>query len=65
MRRVTIVLINPQTPQAARALVEPAQGRIPNVESIAASEVPFLHEEQRGLRRSPKPAFVLVFEILG
>jgi hypothetical protein len=28
MRRVTMVLVNPQTPQAARALVEPAQGRI-------------------------------------
>jgi hypothetical protein len=44
-RRVTMVLINPQTQQAARALVEPAQGRIINVESIAASEVPFLREE--------------------
>jgi len=44
-RRVTIVLINPQTQQAARALIEPSQGRIITVESIAASEAPFLHED--------------------
>ena len=44
-RRVTIVLINPQTQQAARTLVEPSQGRILMVESIAASDVPFVQQE--------------------
>jgi hypothetical protein len=44
-RRVTIVLINPQTHQAARALIEPSQNRVVTVESIAASDVPFLPDE--------------------
>jgi hypothetical protein len=44
-RRVTVVLINPQTQQAARALIEPSQNRLLTVESIAASDVPFLPEE--------------------
>ena len=44
-RRVTVVLINPQTQQAARALIELSQNRLLTVESIAASDVPFLPEE--------------------
>lgn len=44
-RRVTIVLINPQTQQAARTVVEPSQGRILTVESIAASDVPVVQQE--------------------
>jgi hypothetical protein len=44
-RRVTVVLINPQTQQAARALIEPSQNRVLTVESIAASDVPFLPDE--------------------
>jgi len=59
-RRVTIVLINPQTQQAARALIEPSQGRIITVESIAASEAPFLHEDAERLWRSPRPTRTFV-----
>jgi len=44
-RRVTVVLINPQTQQAARALIELSQNRLLTVESIAASDVPFLPDE--------------------
>jgi hypothetical protein len=44
-RRVTVVLINPQTQQAARAVFEPSQNRVLTVESIAASDVPFLPDE--------------------
>jgi hypothetical protein len=44
-RRMTVVLINPQTQQAARALIELAQNRVLTVESIAASDVPFLEDE--------------------
>jgi hypothetical protein len=44
-RRVTVVLINPQTQQAARVLIELSQNRLLTVESIAASDVPFLPEE--------------------
>src|SRR5262249_45283969 len=44
-RRGTVVLINPQTQQAARALIEASQNRVLTVESIAASDVPFLPEE--------------------
>ena len=44
-RRVTVVLINPQTQQAARALIELSQNRLLTVGSIAASDVPFLPDE--------------------
>jgi hypothetical protein len=44
-RRVTVVLTNPQTQQAARALVEPSQNRVLAVESIAAADVPFLRDD--------------------
>ena len=42
---MTVVLINPQTQQAARALIELSQNRLLTVESIAASDVPFLPDE--------------------
>ena len=41
-RRVTVLLINPQTQQAAKALIEPSQNRVLSVESVAAVDVPFL-----------------------
>src|SRR2546425_1220505 len=44
-RRVTIVVINPQTQQAARALIEPSQNRVLAVESIAASDIPFFRDD--------------------
>ena len=44
-RRVTVLLINPQTQQAAKALVEPAQNRVLSVESIAALDIPFLRDD--------------------
>jgi hypothetical protein len=44
-RHVTVVIMNPQTRQAARALVEPSQKRVLAVESIAAANVPFLRSD--------------------
>jgi len=44
-RRVTVLLINPQTQQAAKALIEVSQNRVPSVESIAAMDVPFLRDD--------------------
>jgi hypothetical protein len=44
-RRVTVVLINPQTQQAARALIELSRNRVLSVQSITASDVPFLPDE--------------------
>jgi hypothetical protein len=44
-RRVTVLLINPQTQQAAKALIEPSQNRVLSVESVAAVDVPFLRED--------------------
>lgn len=44
-RRLTVVLINPQTQQAAQALIEPSQNRVLAVQSIAASDVPFLRDD--------------------
>jgi hypothetical protein len=44
-RRVTVVLTNPQTQQAARALIDPAQNRVLAVESIAAADIPFFRDD--------------------
>jgi hypothetical protein len=45
MRRVTVVLINPQSRQAVRVLVEPSQNRVLAVQSLPASDVPFSRHE--------------------
>jgi hypothetical protein len=44
-RRVTVVLTNPQTQQAARVLIEPSQNRVLSVESAPAADVPFLRDD--------------------
>jgi hypothetical protein len=44
-RHVTVIIMNPQTRQAARALVEPSQKRVLAVESIPAANVPFLRDD--------------------
>jgi hypothetical protein len=44
-RHVTVIMMNPQTRQAARVLVEPSQRRVLAVESIAAANVPFLRDD--------------------
>jgi hypothetical protein len=44
-RRVTVVLTNPQTQQAARALIDPSQNRVLAVESIAAADIPFVRDD--------------------
>jgi hypothetical protein len=44
-RRVHVLLINPQTQQAAKALIEPSQNRVLSVESIAAVDIPFLRND--------------------
>src|SRR5262245_55023958 len=46
-RRVTVVLVNPRTQQAARSLIELSQNQVLTVESIPASDVPFLPDEAR------------------
>jgi hypothetical protein len=45
MRRVTVILINPHTQQAAQALIERPQNRVIAVQSVAASNVPFLRDD--------------------
>jgi hypothetical protein len=44
-RRLTVTLINPQTQQAALALIEPSPNRVLAVQSIVASDIPFLRDD--------------------
>jgi hypothetical protein len=44
-RRLTVTLINRQTQQAAQALIEPSQNRVLAVQSVAASDIPFLRDD--------------------
>lgn len=44
-RRVTVVLFNAATNKAARAIVAPSQNRVLAVQSIRASDVPFVRDD--------------------
>jgi hypothetical protein len=44
-RLVSVVLFNPQTNQAAHALVSVSEGRVISAESISVSDIPFVRED--------------------
>jgi hypothetical protein len=44
-RLVSVVLFNPQTNQAAHALVSVSEGRVISAESISVSDVPFVRDD--------------------
>jgi hypothetical protein len=44
-RLVSVVLFNPQTNQAAHALVTPSENRVISAESITASDIPYVRDD--------------------